>query len=131
MTGSICRVMLRNISGHFQAFSLVGGCCMQHACDMGDDDQRDPDDPTWSKMIGAIARSWAADKYRRDKQFHKTALYEALVCYVTLRRMERPKESESEVVAEAASTYGVSEATVWRAVRHVKKMHATVKTAVS
>jgi hypothetical protein len=87
-------------------------------------------DPTASKMIGALARGWAKDKYRRDKQFHKTVLWEQLDAYVAIRRHETG-DSETDAVAAAAELYGVSTRTVERARAHVRKMRSSDKTSVS
>jgi len=88
------------------------------------------DDPTWSKMVGQLARGWAKDKYRRDKTFHKQVLYEALNDYVALRR-KQTGENETKATQAAADLYGVDKRTVERPRREIRKMRSSDKTAVS
>jgi hypothetical protein len=114
--------MLRNFHVRFQRFFVVKGYSTRHSRDMNDD-------PTASKMIGQLARGWAQDKYRRNKKFHKQVLYEVLdKCVGHLRETG---ENETDAITEAAETFGVSESTVSRARREIRKMRSTVKTAAS
>jgi hypothetical protein len=111
--------VLRDIPLLFQWLSCFTGSSMQHARDM-------IFDPTASKMIGALARGWARDKYRRDKQFHKTVLYEQIDSYVATRRHETG-ENETEAVDAAAELFSVDKRTVERARKHVREMHSSEK----
>jgi hypothetical protein len=88
------------------------------------------DDSKWSGMVGQIARNWAADKYRRDRKFHTQVFYEVIEKYVEVRSAETG-ENETIVVAEAADCFACSVETVWRALRHVRKMRGTVTKGVS
>jgi hypothetical protein len=55
---------------------------------------------------------------------------EVIEKYIEVRCRETG-ETVTEAVPEAAQLYGVSSETVWRAMRRVKKMRSTGKTAVS
>lgn len=82
------------------------------------------DDPVWAKMVAQLAVGWKRDKCH-DRDFRTQVIYETIEKYVEVRCSETG-ENETKVVAEAADTFTCSEETVWRALREIRKMRATV-----